>query len=201
MNLAASIATGPLIARPNLTRPSNAKVSELLGNRKQRFLRFAGAIYGIYGFARSKATRGWKETKGSKGSKGSKETIGNSKRQNNEEIQRLLTPMIRSSRLERAKEVLSQRNQGTRLVFCSLYEADVIACLRTMDLFGIQFGEIIGEWTEWTETGDTSGGAKSYVTLRHWPDLRSCVGWLTEAVQVCSSPCKGEHRDTQSQFL
>ena len=54
-----------------------------------------------------------------------------------------------------------------------------------MDLFGIQFGEIIGEWTE---TGDTSGGAKSYVTLRHWPDLRSCVGWLTEAVQV---PAKG----------
>ena len=189
MNLAASIATvatGPLIARrPNLTRPSNAKVSELLGNtgntRQQRFLRFAAAIYGIYGFA-SKATRGWKETKGSKGSK---ETIGNSKRQSNEEIQRLLTPMIRSSRLERAKEVLSQRNQGTRLVFCSLYEADVIACLRTMDLFGIQFGEIIGEWTE---TGDTSGGAKSYVTLRHWPDLRSCVGWLTEAVQV---PAKG----------
>lgn len=186
MNLAASIATvatGPLIARrPNLTRPSNAKVSELLGNtgntRQQRFLRFAAAIYGIYGFA-SKATRGWKETKGSKGSK---ETIGNSKRQNNEEIQRLLTPMIRSSRLERAKEVLSQRNQGTRLVFCSLYEADVIACLRTMDLFGIQFGEIIGEWTE---TGDTSGGAKSYVTLRHWPDLRSCVGWLTEAGYKC----------------
>ena len=101
--------------------------------------------------------------------------------------------MIRPSRLERAKEVLSQRNQSTRLVFCSLYEADVIACLRTMDLFGIQFGEIIGEWTE--TPGDTSGGAKSYVTLRHWPDLRSCVGWLTEAAQLLA---KG---NTESVFV
>eukprot|EP00435_Cladocopium_sp_Y103_P065149 s552_g27.t1 len=171
MNLAdASIATGPLAQRSNLTRPSwNAKVCELLGNtRKRPFLRFAGLA--IYGFV-------WRSKTTMRGSK------AQTPRQHNEEIQRLLTPMIRSSRLERAKEVLSQRNQATRLVFCSLYEADVIACLRTMDLFGIQFGEIIGEWTE--TPGDTSGGAKSYVTLRHWPDLRSCVGWLTEAGYKC----------------
>ena len=188
MNLAASIATGPL-ARANLTRQSwNAKISELPGNNgntcKPRFLT-VGLF--IYGFARSKATMRSKETKETK-----ETTFNDFTRQNNEEIQRLLTPMIRSSRLERAKEVLSQRNQGTRLVFCSLYEADVIACLRTMDLFGIQFGEIIGEWTE--TPGDTSGGAKSYVTLRHWPDLRSCVGWLTEAVQVLAKGKTEIHR-------
>eukprot|EP00438_Fugacium_kawagutii_P020603 Skav209880 [mRNA] locus=scaffold3263:40778:41341:+ [translate_table: standard] len=99
----------------------------------------------------------------------------------NEEIQRLLTPMIRPERLRRAKEALQQRSQGARLVFCSLYEADVTACLRTMDLFGIQFGEVIGEWEM---PGDTSGGAKTYVTLRYWPDLRSCFQWLTQAVEA-----------------
>lgn len=96
----------------------------------------------------------------------------------NEEIQKLLVPMIRPKRLERAKEVLNQRSQAVRLVFCCLYEADVTACLRTMDLFGIQFGEIIGDWTT---PGDTSGGAQTYVTLRHWPDVSSCWHNLTEA--------------------
>eukprot|EP00434_Breviolum_minutum_P034735 symbB.v1.2.030750.t1/scaffold3500.1/size56953/2 len=96
----------------------------------------------------------------------------------NEEIQKLLVPMIRPKRLERAKEVLNQRSQAVRLVFCCSYEADVTACLRTMDLFGIQFGEIIGDWTT---PGDTSGGAQTYVTLRHWPDVSSCWHNLMEA--------------------
>ena len=102
----------------------------------------------------------------------------------NAEIQKLLVPMIRPKRLERAKEVLNQRSQAVRLVFCCLYEADVTACLRTMDLFGIQFGEIIGDWTT---PGDTSGGAQSYVTLRHWPDVSSCWRNLMEAqLALCS---------------
>lgn len=131
---------------------------------------FGGALRSLEAFARSRRTRRSRRS-----------------RDTNEEIQRLLMPMIRPERLHRAKEALQQRSQGARLVFCSLYEADVTACLRTMDLFGIQFGEVIGEWEM---PGDTSGGAKTYVTLRYWRDLRSCFQWLTQAVAALAKRLK-----------
>ena len=158
-----SIVTGRLPERLNLARSSSHNTPQPIGSTWRRFLRFSG----LAGLAAYRLRYSKVALKGS-----------NDERRNNDEIQRLLMPMIQTSRLERAKEVLRQRNQAARLVFCSLDEADVIACLRTMDLFGIQFGEIIGDWTE---PGDTSGGAKTYVTLRQWPDLSSCVCWLREA--------------------
>ena len=99
----------------------------------------------------------------------------------NTRIERLLLPMIEEPRIDRAREVLNHRTQAARLVFCCLAQADVIACLRTMDLFGIQFAEIIGDWIE---SPDTSEGARSYITLRLWPSVHSCLSWMNKAPEL-----------------
>lgn len=92
------------------------------------------------------------------------------------EAQRLLAPTVRPERLARAREVLEHRSQGVRLAFCA-EEEDVTACLRTMDLFGVQFAEVLGG----QDSADTSTGARGYVTVRRWEKVENCLKWLDEA--------------------
>ena len=91
---------------------------------------------------------------------------------------RILEETREPARVARARNALARRTRAARLVFCSLDQADVMACLRTMDLFGVQFAEVVGERKE---VGDTSKNAKAFVTLQHWPDVRSCQVEMREA--------------------
>ena len=92
------------------------------------------------------------------------------------EAQELLAPTLRPERLARARQVLERRSQAVRLAFCG-EEGDVTACLRTMDLFGLQFAEVVGG----EERADTSVGARGYVTRRRWEKAEDCLEWLNEA--------------------
>ncbi|CAJ1363662.1 unnamed protein product [Effrenium voratum] len=95
---------------------------------------------------------------------------------------RILEETREPARVARARNALARRTRAARLVFCSLDQADVMACLRTMDLFGVQFAEVVGERKE---VGDTSKNAKAFVTLQHWPDVRSCQVEMREAGYQC----------------
>ena len=94
-------------------------------------------------------------------------------------IQQVLQPMIGEKRLDRARQVLQKRTQAVRLVFCRQQPADVLAALRSLDQFAVQFAEIVGEVG--IKFGDTSGGSRNFVTLRHWPDAKSCLESLRKA--------------------
>ena len=98
------------------------------------------------------------------------------------DIQELLQPMISERRLDKARRVLQKRTQAVRLVFLRQKPADVLAALRTMDQFALQFAEIIGELEDHLEKpGDTSGGSRNFVTVRQWKDLQSCTQSLRKA--------------------
>ena len=105
------------------------------------------------------------------------------------EIQELLQPMISERRLDRARRVLQKRTQAVRLIFLRQKPADVLAALRTMDQFSLQFAEIIGELEDDLEKpGDTSGGSRNFVTVRQWPDLQSCTQSLRKALASTATP-------------
>ncbi|CAE8589603.1 unnamed protein product [Polarella glacialis] len=118
-------------------------------------------------------------------------TSSNNNNNNNSKInlQRVISalePLLNPGRLERAAAVLARRTQSVRVVFDGAEDAgNVAACMRTLDLFGVQFGEVVVTTKLSRTLGGSAKGAGEYVSFRQWSDTSSCLTWLKENGYRC----------------
>jgi len=101
----------------------------------------------------------------------------------------MLQSRIGLGMVSQLEQVLQQRTRSVRFVFEAPGNlSNLWACLRTMDSFGVQYGEIIDHQdagSEWNDFMFRAAASQSWITVRRWSCATTCVEALhSEGYQV-----------------